>query len=253
MLATRQAQAPTFEVASIRPDTTGTTSGGSSPNGQVAFNNQTIRDLIRRAYEVPFERVEAPFARRSRSSSSSRLNGLQEIDRGSTFRSCGALRGSAIRDLDTRQLSRLCCATIVAVRWSNATASMAKHQIDRLTRREREIVNAVFALGNRASVEDIRSRLDTPPSDSSVRVMLARLEQKGVVRRQQDGLRNIYSITVSPTAAKRSAIQQFVQTFFGGSMRLMLTSLMRDGSWSEDDIDALRTEIERVRKERAKR
>ena len=130
---------------------------------------------------------------------------------------------------------------------------MAQHKIDRLTRREREIVNAVFALGNRASVEDIRSRLDTPPGDSSVRVMLARLEHKGVVRRQQDGLRNIYSITVSPTAAKRSALQQFVQTFFGGSMRLMLTSLMRDGSWSEDDIDALRTEIERVRKERAKR
>ena len=40
---------------------------------------------------------------------------------------------------------------------------MAQHKIDRLTRREREIVNAVFALGNRASVEDIRSRLDTPP------------------------------------------------------------------------------------------
>ena len=130
---------------------------------------------------------------------------------------------------------------------------MAQHKIDRLTRREREIVNAVFALGNRASVEDSRSRLDTPPGDSSVRVMLARLEHKGVVRRQQDGLRNIYSITVSPTAAKRSALRQFVQTFFGGSMRLMLTSLMRDGSWSADDIDALRTEIERVRKERAKR
>lgn len=130
---------------------------------------------------------------------------------------------------------------------------MAQHKIDRLTRREREIVNVVFALGNRASVEDIRSRLDTPPGDSSVRVMLARLEQKGVVRRQQQGLRNIYAVTVSPAAAKRSALQQFVQTFFGGSMRLMLTSLMRDGSWSEDDIDALRAEIERVRKERAKR
>jgi uncharacterized protein (TIGR03435 family) len=56
--ATRQTQAPMFEVASIRPNTTGTTSGGSSPSGQVAFNNQTIRDLISRAYEVPFERVE---------------------------------------------------------------------------------------------------------------------------------------------------------------------------------------------------
>ena len=58
---------------------------------------------------------------------------------------------------------------------------MAKHKIDRVTRREREIINALFALDNRASVEAIRSRLDAPPSDSSVRVMLARLEAKGIV------------------------------------------------------------------------
>ena len=48
-----------------------------------------------------------------------------------------------------------------------------------LTRREREIMNAVFAQDNRASAEDIRARLTNPPSDSSVRVMLARLEKKG--------------------------------------------------------------------------
>jgi hypothetical protein len=48
-----------------------------------------------------------------------------------------------------------------------------------LTRREREIMNALFALGNRASAEAIRVRLTDPPSDSSVRVMLARLEKKG--------------------------------------------------------------------------
>jgi predicted transcriptional regulator len=129
---------------------------------------------------------------------------------------------------------------------------MAKQKIDRVTRREREIVNAVFALRNRASVEDIRRRLDTPPSDSSVRVMLARLEQKGVIRRQQQGVRNIYSVTVSPASAKRTALQQYLQTFFGGSLRLMLTSLMREGSWSDDDLEALRAEVERVRKERAK-
>jgi predicted transcriptional regulator len=129
---------------------------------------------------------------------------------------------------------------------------MARHKIDRLTRREREIINALFALGNSASVEDIRSRLDTPPSDSSVRVMLARLERKGVVRRQQEGIRNIYSVTVSAATAKRTALQQYLQTFFGGSLRLMLTSLMREGSWSDEDLEALRTEIDKVRKERAK-
>jgi predicted transcriptional regulator len=129
---------------------------------------------------------------------------------------------------------------------------MATRKIDRLTRREREIINALFALGNSASVEDIRSRLDTPPSDSSVRVMLSRLEHKGVVRRQHEGIRNIYSVTVSPAAAKRTALQQYLQTFFGGSLRLMLTSLMREGSWSDEDLEALRAEIDKVRKGRAK-
>ena len=63
---------------------------------------------------------------------------------------------------------------------------MGKRGFDRLSRREREIINAVFALGNNASVEEIRGRLDAPPTDSSVRVMLSRLESKGVVRRQRD-------------------------------------------------------------------
>ena len=133
-----------------------------------------------------------------------------------------------------------------------APGAMARNKIERLTRREREIINALFALGNSASVEDIRSRLDTPPSDSSVRVMLARLESKGIVRRQQQGIRNIYSVTVSPTTAKRTALRQYLQTFFGGSRRLMLTSLLREGSWSDEDLNALRAEIERARKERAK-
>jgi BlaI family transcriptional regulator, penicillinase repressor len=121
---------------------------------------------------------------------------------------------------------------------------------ERLTRREREIMNAIFALGNRASAEEIRARLSDPPSDSSVRVMLARLEQKGSLRHQQDGPRYIYSATISPTVAKRTALQHYLQTFFGGSLRQMLTALVREGSWSDADLDALREEIERARKER---
>jgi predicted transcriptional regulator len=119
-----------------------------------------------------------------------------------------------------------------------------------LTRREREIMNAVFALGNRASAEDIRARLASPPSDSSVRVMLARLEKKGYLKHQQDGLRYLYSATISPAVAKRSALQQYVQTFFGGSLKKMMTALVAEGSWSDDDLEGLRAEIDRVRKER---
>src|SRR5947208_10819581 len=103
---------------------------------------------------------------------------------------------------------------------------MAKQTTERLTRREREIMNALFALGNRASAEEIRARLTSPPSDSSVRVMLARLEKKGALKHQQEGLRFLYSATVSPAIAKRTALQQYVQTFFGGSLGRMMTAMV---------------------------
>jgi predicted transcriptional regulator len=128
--------------------------------------------------------------------------------------------------------------------------SMPKPTADLLTRREREIMQAIFSLNNQASAEEIRARLSDPPSDSSVRVMLTRLEKKGVVRHQGQGLRFVYSATISPAAAKRSALQQVVQTFFGGSLTQMMAALVRDGSWSDDELETLRSEIERVRKER---
>jgi BlaI family penicillinase repressor len=127
---------------------------------------------------------------------------------------------------------------------------MPKHTNKHLTSREREIMNALFALGNRASAEEIRSRLNDPPSDSSVRVMLARLEKKGHLKHHQDGLRYIYSATIAPGVAKRTAVQQLLQTFFGGSQKQMITALVREGSWSIEDLEALRTEIDRVRKEK---
>ena len=121
---------------------------------------------------------------------------------------------------------------------------------DRLSRREREIMDAVFALRNRALAENIRERLSNPPSHSAVRVMLARLEQKGYLRHEQDGGRNVYSATVSPAAAKRAALRQYVQTFFGGSLPDMAAALVRDESWTDDDLGALRAHIDRMRKER---
>ena len=127
---------------------------------------------------------------------------------------------------------------------------MAKRTTQHLTRREREIMHAIFALNNRASAEEIRTRLTDPPSDSSVRVMLTRMEQKGLLRHEGHGLKFVYSATISPAAAKRTALQQVVQTFFGGSFAQMVAALVREGSWTEDEVESLRAEIERVRKER---
>jgi predicted transcriptional regulator len=121
---------------------------------------------------------------------------------------------------------------------------------ENLTRREREIMNTVFALANRASAEDIRERLTNPPSYSAVRTMLSRLEKKGYIRHEEDGVRYIYSATTSPAAAKRAALQQYLRVFFGGSLGQMVTSLLRNERWADEELDALRVEIDRVRKGR---
>src|SRR5262245_55784702 len=129
---------------------------------------------------------------------------------------------------------------------------MPSRPAERLSAREREIMNAVFALGNRAYAEDIRERLTNPPSHSAVRVMLARLEAKGHLRHEQESARNIYSATTAPSAAKRAALRQYLQTFFGGSLRDMVSALVRDEFWTDEDLAALRGDIDKARKQRRK-
>ena len=128
---------------------------------------------------------------------------------------------------------------------------MAKAPLDALPRREREIINALFALGNRATAEEIRAQLAHPPSGSSVRVMLARLEKKGYVRHSEEGIRYVYSATESPDRAKRTALQRYLQTFFGGSLAQMMVSLVRQGSWTEKELEELASEVQRARKEKS--
>ena len=121
---------------------------------------------------------------------------------------------------------------------------------DPLTRREREIVEVLFELRNTATAEDIRVRLTDPPSYSAVRALLARLEQKGAVRHVNDGTRYVYSATTSPVTATRKALRDHLRVFFAGSRSRMVTALLREGDWTDEELDALRAELERVRKER---
>jgi BlaI family transcriptional regulator, penicillinase repressor len=121
---------------------------------------------------------------------------------------------------------------------------------EKLSRREREIMNAVFALGNKASADAIRERLTLPPSYSAVRAMLVRLERKGYLRHQEDGVRYLYSATTSHATAKRAALRQYLRTFFDGSLSQMVTALVRQETWTDEELDALRAEIDRVRNER---
>jgi BlaI family penicillinase repressor len=121
---------------------------------------------------------------------------------------------------------------------------------EKLSRREREIMHALHALKDRACVEDIRQLLSDPPSYSAVRAMLVKLEAKGFVRHREEGLKYVYVPTASRGSAQRKALQQLVRVFFGGSPGQTVTALLKQENWTNDELDALRAEIEQVRKNR---
>jgi BlaI family penicillinase repressor len=122
----------------------------------------------------------------------------------------------------------------------------------KLSRREREILDALYALGGSADAEGIRQRLTDPPTYSAVRAMLAKLEAKGAITHRAEGLRYIYSPVTSRTTAQKKAVSQLMRVFFGGSASEAAAALLKQESWSDAELDALRNEIDQVRKNRRK-
>jgi predicted transcriptional regulator len=121
---------------------------------------------------------------------------------------------------------------------------------EKLSRREREIMDVLIALGDRASADQIREKLSDPPSYSAVRAMLAKLEAKGAIRHRAEGLRYVYYPTTSRATAQKKALGQLVRVFFRGSPVETAAALLKQEAWSDDELDALRAEIDRVKKER---
>src|SRR3989442_2069329 len=101
---------------------------------------------------------------------------------------------------------------------------------EKRSRREREIMDVLFALGNHGSAEEIRGRLHDAPSYSAVRAMLVKLEAKGFVRHREEGLRYVYVPTTSRATAQRRALQKIVSVFFAGAKNATVTALPKPGN-----------------------
>lgn len=121
---------------------------------------------------------------------------------------------------------------------------------EKLSRREREIMDVLYALADSATAEDIQARLSDPPSYSAVRAMLVKLEAKGFIKHRAEGLRYVYSPTTSRATAQKKAVGQLMRVFFGGSASEAAAALLKQEQWSDDELEALRAQIEQVRKQR---
>ncbi len=117
-----------------------------------------------------------------------------------------------------------------------------------LSRREREIMDIVFQLGE-ASVAAVAGRMSDDPGYDSVRVTLGILERKGHVTHRPDGRRYVYRPTVPHGKATKTALRGVLKTFFGGSpSKAILTLLdMSAARLSPEELDEIATWIDEER------
>jgi predicted transcriptional regulator len=114
--------------------------------------------------------------------------------------------------------------------------------------RERQIMDAIYALGE-ASVADVLARLPDPPTYSAVRTMIRLLEAKGLLRHRQVGMKYVYRPAHSREAAQRSALKHLMKTFFAGSVADAVAALLDPSvaKLSDDDIQRLEQLIQDAR------
>lgn len=121
-------------------------------------------------------------------------------------------------------------------------------QPDQLSRRERQIMDILYRLGE-ASVKDVMENMDDAPSYSSVRTLVNKLVEKGHVDLKESGLKYVYFPLVAREKASQSALNNVVKTFFGDSPYLAVNTLldMSIQDLSDKELDEL-NEIIRARK-----
>lgn len=127
---------------------------------------------------------------------------------------------------------------------------MTDNDLPPLSRRERQIMDILYARG-KASAAEVREDLPDAPSDSAVRTLLRLLEEKGHVQHEKEGRKFIFSAVVHVQKASRSALRNLVRTFFSGSVEKAMASLIdaESQNLSPEELDRLSVLIERAREE----
>jgi BlaI family transcriptional regulator, penicillinase repressor len=113
-------------------------------------------------------------------------------------------------------------------------------RLDLLSRRERQILEALYARGE-ASAREIADTLREPEALDSIRVTLGVLEKKGVVKHRIDGKRFVYKPASTTEQARRSAWSRMTTTFFAGSPSKAILGMidLSGDRLSDDDFQRL--------------
>lgn len=126
---------------------------------------------------------------------------------------------------------------------------MKPRPFDPLSRRERQLLDALFQWGE-ATVADLHERLPDFPSYNALRAALGVLVQKGLAHRERWGRQYVYRPQQERDQARNRALDHLVQTLFDGSTRSVLSTLLnlRGDRVDDAEYEELSLLLEKARK-----
>ncbi len=118
---------------------------------------------------------------------------------------------------------------------------MADTTLDPLSRREREVIHLLYALG-KASATEVQAALPEGTKNPATRKILTALLRKKVISRTRDGKQYIYAPVQPAVAEGVSALRQVLQTFFKGSFCHGLLGMVELGKeqFTEAELEQIR-------------
>lgn len=115
------------------------------------------------------------------------------------------------------------------------------------SRRERQVIDAVYASGS-ASAQELRAAIADPPSNSAIRALLRTLVDKGHLRIERDGTKYVYHPTVPRGQASKGALSRVVDAFFDQSpLRAAMALVQMSDAPSAAEVAELEALIEQAK------
>jgi BlaI family transcriptional regulator, penicillinase repressor len=119
-----------------------------------------------------------------------------------------------------------------------------------LSKREQQIMELLYRK-EPATANDLMALLPGEPSNSTVRTLLRILEEKGQVTKTEEDGKYIYSPAKAKKAAAKTALNRVLDTFYQGSVRDVVATLLDEekNRLSDEDLDQLQEMIDKAREE----
>lgn len=119
----------------------------------------------------------------------------------------------------------------------------------RLNSKEEQIMQILWQL-QRAFVKEIRAELPEPkPPITTVSSVVRKLESEGFIGHEKFGKTFRYHPTVQQEDYRKSTFRRFLDHYFGGSPRQLLSYFVEEEDVSADELNAILEDIRKKEEE----